>query len=128
VNGLHKSLAVIAVASLAVSAFTLFSLPVPGAACAIAALLLSIYLKMRGAFSEGNTPLLGALLIGGSGIMSIGGGLVVVSHASEKAAIILFLAMLAPGFVSLVAFGYWQRWRRLQSWIERQPDEPSPPP
>lgn len=126
-DGPHKALSTVAAASLGISAITLFATPVPGAACAILALLLSIYLKIRGAFREGNTPLLGALLIGGSGILSIGGGLVVLSYVSQKAAIILYLLMLLPGFGFLILFGYREKWRRLQRWVEEQPDKPPPP-
>jgi hypothetical protein len=125
-HGSHKLLSLLAASSLVISAMILFSTPVPGAACAMLALLLSIYLKICGAFNEGNTPLLGALLIGGSGILSIGGGLVVLSHVSERAAIILYCLMLVPGFGLLIVFGYRERWRRFQRWVEQQSDEPPP--
>ncbi|HUQ10758.1 MAG TPA: hypothetical protein VM146_10625 [Steroidobacteraceae bacterium] len=125
-DGRHKALCLAAAALLAISTFTLFSSPLVGASCAIAALLLSIYLKVRGAFHEGNTPLIGVLLLGGAGIMSVGGVLAVVSFVSVKAAIILFCLMTFPSFGFLILFGYRERWRGFQRWIEKDADKPPP--
>src|SRR5690349_4930332 len=122
----ERILTAIAGALLALSVFTMFVSPAVGAPCAAAALAIAIFLKRRDAFREGNLPLLGVLLIGGSGIMSIGGLLGVTFLVSMKAASILFLLMLAPGFGLLILFADREGWRRFRRWIGQQPDEPPP--
>jgi hypothetical protein len=116
-NTREKSLSAIAAALLATSVFSALSSPFLCLASAVGALALSLYLRHRGAFLNDNTPLLGALLIGGSAMCVFGGFIVV----SPKVGLFVVGLILVPIFLFLLAFGARERMRaiirRIDAWM-----------
>jgi hypothetical protein len=116
-NAHDRTLSATAGALLSSSVFSLSAYPFVCLTSAIAALALSLYLRQRGAFRDDNTPLLGALLIGGSA-MTVLGGLIAVS---PKAGFVVMGLILVPILLFLVAFGVRERVRafirRINAWF-----------
>jgi hypothetical protein len=121
----EKALAAAAAAMLAVAVFSTSFSPYLCLASAAGALALSLYLRHRGAFRNDNTPLLGALLIGGSTMMVLAG----IAVVSLRAALIVMGVVLIPILLFLLAFGIRERWRALLLRIEpkaRDDEKPQP--
>ncbi len=123
-NPREKSLSAIAGALLAAAVFSMSVWPVACLTSAICGLALALYLRHRGAFRDDNAPLVGALLIGGSGIMVLMGVIVV----SARAALIVMVVILAPILLFLLVFGIRERlrasWRNFQSATRDEEDRP----
>jgi len=119
----EKALAGTASALLAVAVFSTSVSPYSCLTSAICALALSLYLRHRGAFRDDNTPLLGALLIGGSTMMVLAG----IAVVSLRAAFILLGVVLIPVLLFLMAFGIRERWRALLRRIEPKPRDDEKP-
>lgn len=124
-NQHEKLLSGIAALLLTVAVFSMSVSPLvclPSATCALA---LAIYLRHRGAFRDGNTPLAGAFLIGGSSMMLLTGVFIV----SPLAFLIVAGVILVPILLFLLAFGMRERFRLFFRWVEQQPrDDEQPPP
>jgi hypothetical protein len=121
----ENALAATAAALLAVAVFSTSASPFLCLTSAVGALALSLYLRYRGAFRNDNTPLVGALLIGGSSMMVLAG----IAVVSLRAAFILFGVVLIPTVLFLLAFGIRERLRALWRWIEPEAhDDEKPPP
>jgi len=121
---LEKGLSSVAAALLMVA---IFSATKPSALCfstAICALLLSIYLRFRGAFRTDNTPLLGAFLIGGSSMLALVG----LFYISPMALLVVAGAVLVPTVLSLVVFGIRERLKYYERKLDRLFGDGKPPP
>jgi hypothetical protein len=122
-NSQDKALTATAAALLAVAVFSTAASPFVCLTSAVCALALSLYLRHRGAFRDDNTPLVGALLIGGSTMMVLAG----IAVASLRAALIVMGVVLVPILLFLMAFGIRERWRALLRRIEPKPRDDEKP-
>jgi len=121
-NSREKALSATAATMLVVAVFSVSGSSIVCLTSAICALALSIYLRRRGAFRNDNTPLLGALLIGGSAMMVLIGAIFV----SPRAIFVVMGAALIP-FLFLMAFGIRERARAIMRSIDAaMPDEKPP--
>jgi hypothetical protein len=118
----HKILSALAGAMLAASVVLMAAWPHGGLASAACTLTLSLYLRKRGAFREGNTPLTGALLIGGSSIMTLIG---VTVLDVRLAFVIVGAAVITVGSFLLV-FGARERLRSIVRRLDSLTEENSP--
>jgi hypothetical protein len=105
----HKALSTVACALLAASIFLPAVSPQACLASAVSALLLSFFLRAQGAFREDNTPLLGALLIGGSSVTIVVG----IALVDSRLAFLIIGAVLVPTALFLAAFGVRERLRSI---------------
>jgi len=119
----EKALAATAVALLATAVFSTSASPFLCLTSAVCALALSLYLRHRGAFRDDNTPLMGALLIGGSTMMVLAG----IAVVSLRAAVVVIGVVLVPILLFLMAFGIRERWRALLRRIEPKPRDDEQP-
>jgi hypothetical protein len=111
-NSQDKALTTGAAVLLATAFVSASASPIVCLASAICALTLSLYLRHRGAFRDDNTPLLGALLIGGSAITVLTGALVFAPLLS----FVMIGLVMVPAILFLLAV-LW-RWR-LREFIRR---------
>jgi len=124
-NRQQKILAAIAAFLVAAAVFSWTTWPVVCLASALPALALSLYLRHRGAFRSGNTPLAGAFLIAGSALMTFAG----VGAVNLGAALVVCGAVLIPTLLLLLAFGLRERargFRRNMQEILREDQDPPP--
>jgi len=122
-NPQEKALSSAAAALLAVAVFSALAFPIVCLTSAVCGLALSLYLRRRGAFRVDNTPLLGALLIGGSAMMVLAGVILV----SPRAIFFVVGVALIP-FLFLLAFGIRERVRSIMRRIDAAiPDDEKPP-
>jgi hypothetical protein len=122
----QNMLSAIAAVLLAASLPFSFRWPIVGLALSASTLTIALYLRHRGAFREGNTPLLGALLIGGGAITVLGGVFAVLFTVSQYAAFMLFGALLTPPFVLLLVFGIRERIRSIERTLDEAHREDHP--
>ena len=116
------ALSATAAAMLAVAVFSVSGSSIVCLTSAICALALSLYLRRRGAFRNDNTPLLGALLIGGSAMMVLIGAIFV----SPSAIFVVIGAALIP-FLFLLAFGIRERVRAFLRRVDAATPDEKPP-
>jgi hypothetical protein len=96
-NAQERTLSVTAAVLLATAGFSALASPYLCLITATCALALSLYLRHRGAFRNDSTPLLGALLIGGSAIMALPGALIF----NVRVAFIVICVVLFPTILFL---------------------------
>jgi len=123
-NPTEKTLSIAASALLMVA---VFSISKPSSLCFISAssaLVLSIYLRRRGAFRGDNTPLLGAFLIGGSSMMALAG----LFFVSPMALLVVAGAILIPIALFLLAFGIRERAKSFLRWADQKMRDAEKPP
>ena len=121
----EKSLAIAAGALLAISVISMSLSAVVCLVSAICALALSLYLRRRGAFRNGNAPLAGVFLISGSGMTALLG----LAGLDLRVAMFVLAAFLIPIFLFLMIFGLRERLRAIDRYFQRlSRDDETPPP
>jgi hypothetical protein len=124
VSPAHKTLSAVAGVMLAASVVLMAAWPPAGLASTVCTLTLSLYLRKHGAFREGNTPLAGALLIGGSSIMTVIG----VAVLDVRLAFVIVGAVVITVGSFLLVFGARERLRSIVRTLDSVDEEQSAPP